>query len=158
MSHKHSGRFKAVLIDRGQGTGAKRVMEEHPERGEFIKGFTGWNRVQAGTLTLDHADPLPVAALEGVTPMAQEPPDLLENPSDFDAGIAAQRGPPTYYAAVLAAQGQRQRVLLSQQPRPAVEHRLEVIAEDYLRTTLGLETGDSVELEVYEASTWPDLP
>jgi hypothetical protein len=44
--------FRATLIDRGRGTGAKRIMNAHPERGEFIRRLTGWERVEPGTLTL----------------------------------------------------------------------------------------------------------
>ncbi len=44
--------FEATLITRGGGTGAKRVMEQNPERSEFIKSVTGWERVEPGTLTV----------------------------------------------------------------------------------------------------------
>jgi hypothetical protein len=44
--------FRATLIDRGGGTGAKRIMITHPERGEFIRRLTGWEFVEPGTLTL----------------------------------------------------------------------------------------------------------
>src|SRR6478672_9930737 len=92
-----SVQFEATLIDRGRGTGAKRIMEAHRERAEFIRRLTSWKRVEAGTLTLDHAVPLPLPALSGVSPLGVEPDGLLLNLSPSDAKIAELRGPPKYY-------------------------------------------------------------
>jgi hypothetical protein len=86
--------FKGTLIDRGRGTGAKRIMDAHPKRGEFIRRLTGWEQVEPGTLTLDHAVPLPLPALRDVSPLGEEPDDLLLNLNASDAQIAKKRGSP----------------------------------------------------------------
>ena len=95
--------FKGTLIDRGSGTGAKRIMDAHPERGEFIRRLTGWEQVEPGTLTLDHAVPLPLPALRDVSPLGEEPDDLLLNLKASDAQIAKKRGPPKYYGSGLGS-------------------------------------------------------
>src|SRR5258707_9683669 len=104
--------FKGTLIDRGKGTGAKRIMNAHPERGEYIRRLTGWERVEPGTLTLDHATPLPLSALRNLSPLGEEPEGLLLNLSVSDGRIAGMRGPPKYYGAVASAGGACLRVVL----------------------------------------------
>jgi hypothetical protein len=149
--------LKGTLIDRGKGTGAKRIMNAHPERGEFIRRFTGWERVEPGTLTLDHAVPLPLPAVSDFFPLGEEPGDLLSNLSAPDARIAGMRGPPKYYGAVASVGSYHLRVVLSQQPRPAVEHRLEIIGDVFLRNALQVTNGDTVHIEVYHADHWRRL-
>lgn len=150
--------FKGTLIDRGRGTGAKRIMDAHPKRGEFIRRLTGWEQVEAGTLTLDHAVPLPLPALRDVSPLGEEPDDLLLNLNVSDAQIAKKRGSPKYYGAVASARSGRRRVVLSQQPRPAVGHRLEIIGDVFLRTALQVVTGDIIHIEIFNADDWRQLP
>jgi hypothetical protein len=144
--------FRATLIDRGRGTGAKRIMNAHPERGEFIRRLTGWERVEPGTLTLDHAIPLPLPAIKDLSPLGEESNDLLVKLSASDARIAGMRGPPKYYGAAASAGGHCVRVVLSQQPRPAVEHRLEIVGDVFLRDVLQVETGDTISIQVYDAN------
>jgi hypothetical protein len=69
-----------------------------------------------------------------------------------------KRGPPKYYGAVASAHRGRHRVLLSQQPRPAVEHRLEIIGDVSLRTALQVVTGDTIHIEIFNADDWRQLP
>lgn len=149
--------FEATLITRGGGTGAKRLMEQNPERGDYIRSVTGWRHVEPGTLTLDRAHPLPVPALVDVVPLAVEPEDLLQHLEPRDAHIANLRGAPTYYGGVARARNHERKVILSQQPRPAVEHRLEIIADVRLRDTLSVANGDKVTLAVYNAPDWREL-
>jgi hypothetical protein len=149
--------FKGTLIDRGKGTGAKRIMSAHPERGEFIRRLTGWERVEPGTLTLNDAVPLPLPALGNVSPLGEESNDLLLNLSASDARIAGMRGPPKYYGAVASTRSDYRRVVLSQQPRPAVEHRLEIIGDVFLRNALQIKTGDTIHIEVFNADDWRQM-
>jgi hypothetical protein len=146
--------FKGTLIDRGRGRGAKRIMEAHPERGEFIRLLTGWQRVEPGTLTIDNAVPFPLPALKDVSPLGEEPNQLLRNLNAQDARISAMRGPPKYYGAQASAHGYSRRVVLSQQPRPAVAHRLEIIGDVFLRNALHVESGDTIHIEVFNADDW----
>jgi len=75
--------------------------------------------------------------------------NLLLNLSGPDARIAGMRGPPKYYGAVASAGCGYFRVVLSQQPRPAVEHRLEIIGDLFLRSALQVENGATIHIEVY---------
>ena len=150
--------FEAILITRGGGTGAKRVMLENPEISEFIKGFTGWNRVEPGSLTMDNTNPLPLRHLEAVRPLAEQPEGLIKNPRDSDARIAALRGLPKFYAGIATGpSGRRSRVVLSQQPRPAVPNRLEVLGDVLLREALAVKDQDRLQLAIYHAEDWNRL-
>jgi|SRR6185437_6914789 len=149
---------KGTLIDRGRGTGAKRIMDEHPERGEFIRRLTEWKQVESGTLTLDHVSPLPLLVLRDVPPLGEEPNDLLVNSTPSDARIASMRGPPKYFGAVASTRNRRRSVLLSQQPRPAVAHRLEIIGDVSLRIALQVMTGDTIHVEIFNPDEWRRLP
>lgn len=131
-----------------------RVMEQHPERGEFIKSFAGWERVEPGTLTLDNSEPLPLSVLEDVKPLAVEPDALLRDLSANDARIAAKRGAPSYYGGVACANDRSRLVVLSQQPRPAVGHRLEIIADVRLREELQVQDGDNVRVGIFNRLDW----
>lgn len=157
MAPTPAASFNATLIDRGKGTGAKRFMEENPEIGEFIRSLTGWVKVIPGSLTLDHAKPLPGIALRNVSPLGEQPEGLLPSLRREDAEIALMRGPPKYYAAFISAAGRCRRVVLSQQPRPACEHRLEIVADVFLRDALQIETGDRVQVDIYNATDWQEL-
>jgi len=141
--------FEATLITRGGGTGARRVMLENPERAEFIKSFTGWDHVEAGTLTLDDANPLPLPALTEVVPLDTEPNDLFTYRTPRDADIARDRGAPTYYGGVAFAGAHRHLVILSQQPRPAVPRRLEIMADVCLRNYLAVQDGHGVRVLIF---------
>lgn len=149
--------FEAVLITRGGGSGAKRVMLENPEISELIKSFTGWNQVKAGTLTLDHASPLPLSVLAKVRHLAKAPSNLLVNPKTGDAQIWKRRGSPKYYAGIVYARSKHRRVILSQQPRPAVAHRLEVLADVCLRDVLSVRDGDRLNLAIFHEEDWEKL-
>ena len=149
--------FEATLITRGGGTGAKRVMEENPERVGFIRAITGWDKVEPGTLTMDHAQPCPVPALEGTALLGTEPEGLLVSPKPRDAHIESLRGPPSYYCGIAHSNDRKYRVVLSQQPRPAVKDRLEIIADERLRDVLEIEDGDKVRVEIFEPEDWPSL-
>ena len=146
--------FRAILITRGGGAGAKRFMEEHPEREAFILTFAPWQRVESGSLTLDHAKPLPLPALQDVVPLALEPADLLRGMTQRDARISAMRGAPAYYGGIIRAGEHSRPVILSQQPRPACEHRLEILADVYLRKPLQVTDGDVLAVDVYEGADW----
>jgi len=149
--------FVGTLITRGGGTGAKRVMLANPERAEFIKSFTGWSRVEPGTLTVDDARPLPLVALADVRALATEPANFLHALTDSDKRIAQCRGSPSYYGATVAARGVMRPAILSQQPSPAVKSRLEIIAPEFLRRDLGAVDGDAVSLTVYVPDEWRQL-
>jgi hypothetical protein len=101
-------------------------------------------------------NPLPLPALSDLRQLGEEPHDLL-NLSAPDARIAQMRGPPKYYGGVASAKGVCLRVVLSQQPRPAVEHRLEIIGDVFLRDALQVENGDAIHVEIYNADDWPLL-
>jgi hypothetical protein len=132
-------------------------MDEHPEREAFILTFTPWQRVESGSLTLDNAEPLPLPALKDVCPLALEPEDLLTGMSRQDARISAMRGAPAYYGGIIRAGERSHPVLLSQQPRPAVQHRLEILADVHLRTELQVTDGDVLAVDVYGAADWRDI-
>lgn len=146
--------FEATLITRGGGIGAKRIMEQHLERGNFINSFTRWERVEPGTLTLDNSEPLPLSVLQEVKPLAIEPDDLLHDLSTNDARTAAKRGAPSYYGGVACANGRSRLVVLSQQPRPAVERRLEIIADVRLREEFQVRDGDNVRVCIFNRLDW----
>jgi hypothetical protein len=132
-------------------------MDEHPEREAFILTFTPWQRVESGSLTLDNAEPLPLPALKDVCPLALEPGDLLRGMNQRDATISAMRGAPAYYGGIARAGARSRPVILSQQPRPACEHRLEVLADVHLRTALQVKDGDVLAIDIYEAADWRDI-
>jgi hypothetical protein len=129
-------------------------MDAHPERTEFIRRLTGWQRVEAGTVTLDHAVPLPLPALSGVSPLGVEPDGLLLNLNASDAKIAELRGPPKYYGGIAFSRNISCRVVLSQQPRPAVQHRLEILSDVFLRSALQVKTGGLIYVEVFNSEDW----
>jgi hypothetical protein len=89
-----------------------------------------------------------------VSQLGEEPDALLRNLVPSDAQIARMRGPPKYYGAVATTRSNCRRVVLSQQPRPAVEHRLEIIANVFLRNALRVETGNTIYIEVFNADDW----
>ena len=152
--------FGSTLIDRGRGSGARRFMLEHPEVGEFIRVFTGWSHVEPGSLTCDGTRPLPLGVLGEVRELAEVPVGLIRSASPRDEMIAALRGPTKYYGGIIEVGSRRQRIIVGQQPRPAVEHRLEVLAESRLRSALSdsvdeLESGSTVRVEIYHDTDWP---
>ena len=150
--------FAGTLRTHGGGTGAKRVMDENPERATFIKDITGWDRVEHGTLTLDNTDPLPDAALARVACLGMEPPDLMPHLSARDREIAKMRGVPSYYGGVAFTGPVARLVVVSQQPRPAVKHRLEVMADVRLRRFLALRDEEKVRVTIFKSDHWHQLP
>lgn len=154
MTEIPSLRIKAVLITRGGGKGAKRFMLEYPERERFIMEFTKWPRVEPGTLTCDNALPLPQEAVRKFNPIAKEPEDLYGNLSPHDVNRLEARGMPSYYTGIAYSALISYPVILSQQPRPAVTHRLEILADVRLRDELKVQDGDQVELELFDPTEW----
>ncbi len=140
----------------GRRGGAKDIMEKHPRWPEFICSFTGWPGLEPGTLTLDNCQPLPLSALSGISCLAIEPPGLFENDSSYE-NLMRRRGNRRFYCGMALAGKRSQIVVVGQQEKPAVEHRLEVYAQVKLRDKLCVETGDIVLVEIYNKETWPDL-
>ncbi len=150
--------FAGTLRTHGGGTDAKRIMDENPERATFIKYITGWDRVEHGTLTLDNTVPLPDSALARVSCLGTEPPDLMQHLSARDREISKMHGVPSYYGGVAFAGPVARLVVVSQQPRPAVKHRLEVMADVRLRCFLALQDEEKVRVTIFKCDHWHQLP
>ncbi len=150
--------FAGTLATRGGRAGTKRVMDENPERVAFIKSITGWDRVEHGTLTLDDVAPLSVSALDSISCLGTEPADLMPNLAARDREIANIRGVPSYYGGVAFAGPVARLVIVSQQPRPAIDHRLEVMADVRLQCLLAVQDGDTVHVTIFKPEDWRQLP
>ena len=149
------------LIDRSRGQpgqsapSSKEIMDTFAAWPEFIMGFTGWSRVESGTLTIDCCDPLPGPPLKRIAELATEPLDLLDGfrPS-YGQFLRDRRGLRRYYGAVARANGLDASAIVSQQERPAKADRLEVYSNARLRDALKLNTGNEVQVDVLEADVW----
>ncbi len=130
-------------------------METFAPWPEFIMGFTGWSRVEPGTLTLERCEPAPGPALENVPELSVEPPDLLDGfKPDYAQFLRDKRGLRRYYGAVVRAGNQDAVAVVSQQERPASSSRLEIYSDVCLRDALVLSTGDTVQVDVFAAGAW----
>lgn len=144
--------IKGTVINRSGGRefySASQVMNRHPKWKEFIRSISGWDKVEDGTLTLDECSPLPNVALDQHVFLAKEPP-----PEHFFEGdqkyidTMKERGGRRFYRGTAKSAHMSCAVLVSQQKRPACEHRLEVYAKCKLREVLNAETGDSIWVEI----------
>lgn len=153
--------IRGKLIDRSGGQygrpapGSREIMETFAGWPDFIMTFTGWSRVEPGTLTLDCCDPHPGPPLEQTAELATEPPDLLDGfkPS-YGQFLRGQRGLRRYYGAVARVDGLEASAIVSQQERPAKADRLEVYSNVRLRDALNLATGDEVQVDIFHADAW----
>jgi len=133
-------------------------MEKHPEWPRHIISFTGWSRVEAGTLTLDECDPLPPQTLTNVTSLAEDPdPETLFDRDPRYVDLMRRRGIRRYYGGIARYGDRSYSVIVSQQDSPAVGHRLEVYADVKLRDELRIKTGDVALVEVYHKDDWQRL-
>ena len=84
-----AARFQGQLIDRSRGRpglgapSSRELMQKVPAWTKFIESITGWKRVEHGTLTLDHVQPLPLPTLGSIVCLGIEPEGLFDdyNPS-----------------------------------------------------------------------------
>lgn len=79
-----AARFQGRLIDRSHGRpglgapSSRELMEQVPAWTELIESVTGWERVEHGTLTLDHVQPLPLPTLGSIVCLGIEPEGLFD--------------------------------------------------------------------------------
>jgi len=164
MEVKPVVRLAGVLITRSGGCAEKRsakcLMEKNPSIGEFIKSITGWDEVFCGTLTLDCSTPRPIGALlsGAIKPLGTMPKETLNYNDPQDAARARQRGAPVYYGCIAHSARASRRVVLSQQPYPAVPHRLEIVADVRLREALSVADSDKLLVDIYHGDDWRKLP
>lgn len=149
------------VIDRSRGQpglrapSSREIMETFLPWPEFIMSFTGWSRVEPGTLTLESCEPLPGPTLESVPELSAEPPNLLDGfGPNYGQFLRNQRGLRRYYGVVTRANNRTAVAVVSQQERPASPSRLEVYSDVCLRDTLVLSTDDTVQVEVFDAEVW----
>ena len=130
-------------------------MERVPAWPEFICRITGWDRVEPGTLTVDCVSPLPGPSLREIKALGTEPEDIfLTFCPRYARLLKNKRGERRFFGAK-AINGKRWQIAaVSQQDRPAVEHRLEVYSHQNLREDLRLQTGDKVVIEVLDCTEW----
>ena len=153
--------FQGTLIDRSKGKpglrapSSKDLMKKVPAWPDFIRSITRWDRVEPGTLTLDHVQPLPGPALGSVESLGVEPHDIF---NEYDAKYAAflrqHRGERRFYCAIARAGGHSHVAAISQQVTPAKEDVLEVYSDERLRDVLQIATCNAVELDVFNKADW----
>jgi hypothetical protein len=122
---------------------------------EFIKSVTGWERVEHGTLTLDHVQPLPLPTLGSIVCLGIEPEGLFDEYSPSYGQLMLRRGTRRFYGAAVTRGGDLEHVAaVSQQENPALDHRLEVYSTARLRDALQIDSGAAVEVAVYHRDDW----
>ena len=107
---KPAARFHGQLIDRSRGRpglggapSSRELMEQVPEWTEFIKSVTGWERVEHGTLTLDHVQPLPLPTLGSIVCLGIEPEGLFDEYRPSYGRLMRHRGTRRFYGALARA-------------------------------------------------------
>ena len=150
-----------TLIDRSRGQSglsapsSQEIMTTFAPWPDFIMGFTGWSRVEPGTLTLECCEPPPSRALEHVSELSVEPPNLLDGfRPEYSRFLRSRRGLRRYYGALVRATGRDAVAVVSQQERPASPSRLELYSNVRLRDALILTTGDAVQVDLFAADVW----
>ena len=95
--------------------------------------------------------------LARAVPLATESDDLF---TDLDSDIAEtfrQRGARAYYGGFAHAGENCSIVVISQQPDPASKTRLEVYSCAHLRNALNVQSGDTVQVDVFHQKDWNRL-
>ena len=153
--------ISGTLIDRSRGQpglgapSSREIMTAFAPWPDFIMGFTGWSRVEPGTLTLERCEPPPGRALEHVSELSVEPPNLLDDfRPEYAQFLRSRRGLRRYYGALVRARDRDAVAVVSQQERPATPSRLEVYSNVRLRDVLILTTGDTVQVDLFAADVW----
>jgi len=137
-----AARFQGQLIDRSRGRpglgarSSRELMEQVPTWAEFIESVTGWERVEHGTLTLDHVQPLPLPTLGRIVCLGIEPEGLFDEYDPSYGQLMRRRGTQLFYGAIARAGDLEHVAAVSQQENPALDHRLEVYSSVRLRDTL----------------------
>ncbi len=155
--------FEGQLIDRSGGIpnlrapSSRELMEKVLAWTEFIEFVTGWDRVEHGTLTLDHVRPLPLVALGDVAHLGVEPEGIFDNFNPGYGVLMRQRGIRKFYGAVARAGEFEHVAVVSQQEFPARQDRLEVYSNVRLRDVLGIKTDDGVSVDVYHSNDWTEF-
>ncbi|MCH7777711.1 MAG: hypothetical protein IH878_14420 [Gemmatimonadetes bacterium] len=155
-----AARFQGQLIDRSRGRpglgapSSRELMEQVPAWTEFIKAVTGWERVEHGTLTLDHVQPLPLPTLGSIVCLGIEPEGLFDEYSPSYGRLMRHRGTRRFYGAIARAGDLEHIAAVSQQENPALDHRLEVYSSVRLRDTLQIDSGAEIEVAVYHRDDW----
>ena len=119
-------------------------MEQVPAWTEFIESVTGWERVEHGTLTLDHVQPLPLPTLGSIVCLGIEPEGLFDEYDPSYGQLMRRRGTRLFYGAIARAGDLEHVAAVSQQENPALDHRLEVYSSVRLRDTLQIDSGAEV--------------
>ena len=161
MSQIHPAtRFKGQLIDRSRGRpnlpapSSTELMEQVPGWTKFIETVTGWERVEHGTLTLDHVQPLPPRTLGSIVCLGIEPEGLFDEYNLSYGHLMRDRGTRRFYGAIARAGDLEHVAAVSQQENPALDHRLEVYSTARLRDALQIDSGAAVEVAVYHRDDW----
>ncbi len=155
-----AARFKGQLIDRSRSRPAigtpssSELMEEVPAWTEFIESITGWERVEHGTLTLDHVQPLPLPTIGSIVCLDIEPEGLFDEYNSSYGRLMRRRGARRFYGAVVRGGNLEHVAAVSQQENPALDHRLEVYSTVRLRDALQIDNGAPVEVAVYHRDDW----
>ncbi len=155
-----AARFQGQLIDRSRGRpglgapSSRELMEKVPAWTEFIASVTGWERVEHGTLTLDHVKPLPLPTLGSIVCLGIEPEGLFDEYDPSYGNLMRRRGTRRFYGAIARAHDLESVAVVSQQENPALDHRLEIYSSVRLRDALQIESGAAVEVAVYHRDDW----
>ena len=155
-----AARFQGQLIDRSRGRpglgapSSRELMEKVPAWTEFIESVTGWERVEHGTLTLDHVQPLPLPTLGSIVCLDIEPEGLFDEYNPSYGQLMRRRGTRRFYGAVARGGDLEHVAAVSQQENPALDHRLEVYSTVRLRDALQIDSGAPVEVAVYHRDDW----
>ncbi len=153
--------FQGQLVDRSRGlsglgiaASSRELMEKVPAWTEFIKLVTGWERVEHGTLTLDHVQPLPLPTLGSVVCLGIEPEGIFDEYNPSYGQLMRSRGTRRFYGAIARASDLEHVAAVSQQEKPALAHRLEVYSTVRLRDALLIDSGAAVKVAVYHRDDW----
>ena len=102
-------RFQGRLIDRSRGRpdlgfpSARELMEQVPAWTEFIESVTSWERVEHGTLTLNHVHPLPLPTLGRIVCLGIAPDGIFDEYSPSYGQLIRSRGTRRFYGAMARA-------------------------------------------------------
>ena len=155
-----AARFQGQLIDRSRGRpglgapSSKELMEKVSAWTEFIESVTDWERVEHGTLTLDHVQPLPLPTLGSIMCLGIEPEGLFDEYNPSYGQLMRRRGTRRFYGAIARGRDLEHVAAVSQQENPALDHRLEVYSTVCLRDALQIDSGAAVEVAVYHRDDW----
>ena len=155
-------KFCGVVVNRSCGRhgvnppSSTELMDKVPAWPEFICRITEWDRVEPGTLTVDCVSPLPGPSLGEIEALGTEPESLfLTFSPEYVRLLKQKRGARRFFGAKVINGTKWHIAAISQQDRPACEHRLEVYASVNLRKNLSLRTKEQVVVEVFHRAEWP---